>query len=110
MSTITASATDVTGDPARFDARRGGSHRANASAACMSRTARRAAAALAVAAVGAGCTVSPRDLSGPVDSWTVPLGARLVPTSAVVGGIGSALGYYSGIGTAEQGVVRDSAA
>ena len=111
-STITAREADVTADLARFDARRGGSRRANSLAACMARTLRRTAAALALAAVGAGCADAwgPGIPWRPGDPWTVPQGARLVPTSAVVEGSGSALGYYSGIQSAEYGVVRDSAA
>ena len=111
-STITTSEADVTEDLARFDARRGGSHRANSSAAGMARRFRRSAAALALAALGAGCADAwgPGVPGRPSDLWAVPPGARLVPTSAVVEGSGSALGYYSGIQSAEYGVVRDSAA
>lgn len=106
MSTMITRETEFAGNLARFDARRGGSHRANSAAARVSRTPRRTAAALALAALGAGCA----DARDPWDPWAVPPGARLVTTSAVVGGSESALGYYSGIETAEQGVVRDSAA
>ena len=106
MSTITIREADVAEDLARFGARRGQSHRANSSAARTSQTFRRTTAALAFAALGAGCD----DDDGPGDPWAVPSGARLVSTSAVLEGTGSPPAYYSGIETAEQGIVRDSAA
>jgi hypothetical protein len=105
-STITAGEADFAEDLARFDARRGESRRADSSAARMSRTLRRAATAVALVALGAGCA----DAWSPSDPWALPGDARLVPTSEVVEGTGSTLAYYSGIETAEHGVVRDSAA
>ena len=107
MSTSTTTReTHFTEDLARFDARPGRSHRANSPAAWTSRTLRRTAAALGLAALGAGCA----DSDDPADPWTLPPGARLVSTSAVVEGTASAPANYSGIETAERGVVRDSAA